>query len=88
MFDDGHLNSKIKQRNNIDSMSMAICFPTYITTNLGERRGKVEYLLKFLYVGTAISMVTGPERITILNKYWIFLYVLLRIFSFLVSFLR
>ena len=26
MLDDGHSNSKIKQRNNIDSISMAICF--------------------------------------------------------------
>lgn len=72
MFDGGHLNSKIKQRNNIDSISMAIYFPTYVTTNLGERRGKREYLLKlllsWLYFGTAISMVTGPERIK-LEKY-------------------
>ena len=40
MLDDGHSNSKIKQRNNIDSISMAICFVTCITTNLGERSGK------------------------------------------------
>jgi hypothetical protein len=40
MLDVGHSNSKIKQRNNIDSISMTIYFLTHITTNLGERRGK------------------------------------------------